>query len=125
MTLVPTFLGLITEIQIKEELVESVSRSIRTFKSAIKKSPDSASSPFIHVRFPELGDRAQVDTDDMQISLSSLLETLQYGKFDNIFEAWHCIRVEPVLPPNFNYEDLKQELVLFMFESHQKILVWP
>ena len=61
----------------------------------------------------------------MKTLLLSLLETLQYGKFDNIFEAWHCIRGEPVLPPNFNSKDLKRELDLFQFESNQRILVWP
>jgi hypothetical protein len=61
----------------------------------------------------------------MKMSLLSLLETLQCGKFDNIFEARRCIWGEPVLPPNFNYEDMKHKLVLFQFKSNQKILVWP
>ncbi len=74
----------------------------------MKNSTESGSAQFRSVRFPELDDRAHVDTDDMKKSLLSLFETLQYGNFENIYEAWCCIRGEPVLPPNFNRDDLKQ-----------------
>ncbi len=84
----------------------------------MKKNTESASAQFRSVRFPELGDHAHVDTDDMKMSLLSLFETLQYGNFENIYEAWHCIQGEPVLPPNFNRDDLKHELVLFQFECN-------
>ena len=91
----------------------------------MKANTESAPAKFKHIRFPELDDCEQVDTDDMKMSLLSLLETLQYGTFDNIFEAWRCIRGEPILPHNFSRDDLKHELVLFHFESNRKILVWP
>ena len=119
------FFGLTTEIQTNEELFKRVGRSIRTFENIMKTNTESAPAQFKHIRFPKLDDSEQVDTDDMKMSLLSLLETLQYGKFDNIFEAWRCIQGEPVLPPNFNCEDLKHELVLFQFESSRKILLWP
>ena len=91
----------------------------------MKSNTESAPAKFKHIRFPELDDCEQFDTDDMKMSLLSLLETLQYGTFNNIFEAWHCIRGEPILPHNFSCDDLKHELVLFQFESNRKILVWP
>ena len=91
----------------------------------MKANTETAPAQFKHIRFPELDDCEQVDTDDMKMSLLSLFETLQYGNFENIYEAWRCIRGEPVLPPNFNHDDLKHELVLFQFESNRKVLVWP
>ena len=103
----------------------SVAKSIRAFENILKANTESAPAKFKHIRFPELDDCEQVDTDDMKMSLLSLLETLQYGTFDNIFEAWRCIRGEPILPHNFSCDDLKHELVLFQFESNRKILVWP
>ena len=89
--LLPSFFGLITEIQTNEGLLTSVAKSIRAFENAVNQSSKSASAQFHGVRFPALDDNAQVDTDDMKMSLLSLLETLQYGTFDNIFEAWRCI----------------------------------
>ena len=91
----------------------------------MKTNTESAPAQFKHIRFPKRDDREQVDTDDMEMSLLSLLETLQYGTFDNIFEAWRCIRGEPILPHNFSRDDLKHELDLFQFESKRNILVWP
>ena len=123
--LLPSFFRLITEIQTNDGLLTSVAKSIRAFQNILKANTESAPAKFKHIRFPELDDCEQVDTDDMKMSLLSLLETLQYGTFDNIFEAWRCIRGEPILPHNFSCDDLKHELILFQFESNRKILVWP
>ena len=89
--LLPSFFCLITEIQTNDGLLRIVAKSIRAFENILKANTETAPAKFKHIRFPELDDCKQVDTDDMKMSLLSLLETLQYGKFDNIFEAWCCI----------------------------------
>ena len=84
----------------------------------------TAPKEFKNIRFPKPDNHDPVDINDMEMSLLSLLETLQYGTFDNIFEAWRCIRGEPILPHNFSRDDLYHELELFQFESKRNILVW-
>jgi hypothetical protein len=123
--LIQSFFGLMTEIESNEELFKSVERSIGTFQTTMKANKDTAPKEFTRIRFPKRGDREPVDIEDMEESLLSLLETLQFGTFDNIFEAWRCIRGEPILPYNFSRDDLYHELELFQFESEREILVWP
>jgi len=122
--LIQSYFDLISDIETNEEEFVSVEESIGTFETILKANFKTAPKEFKNIRFPKPDNHDPVDTDDMEKSLLSLLETLQYGTFKNIFEAWRCIRGEPILPHNFSRDDLYHELELFQFESKRNILVW-
>ncbi len=66
--------------------------------------------------------RERVETDELKESVLSLLEMLQYGKYDNIFKAWHHIQSGPLLQPDFDRNNFKMELTIFLFMEQNACL---
>jgi hypothetical protein len=124
MAMVPDLLNIICDIHANNMFLKGTTQGILMFKHAKQNFPNFASSPFSGVKFPKIDTCEHVDTDEMKESLLSLLETLHCGKFDNIFETWPFIWPGPLLPPNFDRDDLRKQLTLFLFESDRRRLVW-
>ena len=63
-----------------------------------------------------------LDSEDLQKNVLAHLELLQYGEFKNVFQAFHQIRGTPLIPPNFDYDDLKEALIMVKFESSRHMI---
>jgi hypothetical protein len=61
---------------------------------------------------------------DLQHEVLRHLKLLQYGEFNNVFQALRQIWGTPPIPPNLDYDDLRKALVMLKFESNSFMIVW-
>ena len=112
-------------------VLDSVQRSlgpldteIAKFEEAQKTLSKRDKSPFKNITFPEIVSYDFTDFEDLQKNVLAHLELLQYGEFNNVFQAFRQIRGTPPIPKNFDYDDLRRALLMVKFESSQNVLVY-
>ena len=101
----------------------TVDAEIDKFNEA-KKLAKREKSLFKNIKFPESMGYEFLDSEDFQKNVLAHLELLQYGEFNNVFQAFRQIQGTPPIPKNFDYDDLRRALLMVKFESSQNVLVY-
>ena len=102
----------------------TIDAEIEKFNRAKKSYSQRENSAFKNVKFPYDLCYEYTEYHDLQHEVLHHLELLQYDEFKNVFQAFRQIHGTPLIPSNFDYDDLKKALLMVMYESNSFMTVY-